>query len=81
MIERYNFAGVELTPESVQAARQWYHDNAKAIIAESGDRDGFWQRAADSALTIGKPGGERVSVAFLQKAHFIQTGESIALLP
>lgn len=86
------FNGIELTESSVQACRQWFHDNALAIIQESNERFSddperaasnakFWGDSARNALTIGKDGGERVSVAFLQRAYFIQTGESVALLP
>lgn len=89
---QYRFAGVDLTPDTIQATRQWFHDNALAVIEEGRERfahdpdkaasiAAFWSDAATSALTIGEEGGERVSVAFLQRAHTIQTGECIALLP
>lgn len=73
-----SFAGTQLTPASIAAARQWYHDNAVQCAAEAknDDQRAFWDAAAASALE-----GERMSVAMLQRAHFIQTGESVALLP
>ena len=81
------FAGVKLTPESMTAARQWYADNWKALLsdAESGRRRvndlatyrAWCERAAEQALDVSRI----PSFAMLQRAHFIQTGESVALLP
>lgn len=81
------FNGVELTAESMQATRQWFADNSQACIeaALSGedrvnDLDGYvaWRRQAIADSLAGK--GDH-TVAFLQRAYFIQTGESVALLP
>lgn len=81
------FAGVELTQESIIAARQWFHDNALACISEvesgavkvNDPAEYFaWrkQQAADSLA-----GKNDHTFALLQKAHYIQTGECIAFLP
>jgi len=81
------FNGTELTEESMQATRQWFHDNALACIEEAKDRKGTdfdfegyaaWRRQAAQDSLDGK--GDH-TVAFLQRAYFIQTGESVALLP
>lgn len=76
-----------LTQETIQATRQWFADNAQACIDEvkSGtvkvnDPESYylWQREwAVQALA----GAYDHTLAFLQKAHYIQTGECVALLP
>lgn len=80
------FNGVTLTPESLAAARQWYADNWRLCLeeAESGRQSvndlatyRAWCLAnMEKALT-----DTRLSFAMLQRAYFIQTGESVALLP
>lgn len=85
------FAGDKLTDESLELARLWFHNNSLACVEEAEERKDFmndyegyvrWQlQSAEDALTIGKPGGSRVSLAFLQRAHIIQTGKCVALLP
>lgn len=78
---------VALRNESIQAARQWFHDNALACIAEveSGevkvnDLEKFraWKTESAADALAGKYDH---TLAFLQRAHFIQTGECVALLP
>lgn len=77
----------KLTQESILAARQWFADNAAACIAEvkSGEvrvnnPEKYFadqeQRAIDSLA-----GKYDHSLTFLQRAHYIQTGECPALLP
>lgn len=76
-----------LKPESIQAARQWFADNALACIAEvkSGavrvnDPDAYFaqcMRRHDDALA----GKNDHTFALLQRAHYIQFGECPALLP
>jgi hypothetical protein len=80
------FAGDTLTPESIAAARQWYADNFRAMAAEAesgavqvndlATYRAWCERCAEQALIDG-----RYSFALLQRAHYIQTGKSIALLP
>jgi hypothetical protein len=82
-----HFAGVQLTPESISAARQWYADHWRALQrdAESGSKRvndlasyrAWCERAAEQALDT----EARPSFAMLQRAHFIQTGDSVGLLP
>ena len=81
------FAGVALTAESIQAARQFYVDLdqrsiAKAISGELRvkDLESYIEWKQES---IARSTGENVEVSFtlLQKAHTIQTGECVALLP
>ena len=81
------FAGVKLTDASMAAARQWYADNWRACLAaaESGEQRvndlasyrAWCERAAEQAMDESRA----PSFAMLQRAHFIQTGESIPLLP
>ena len=78
---------VALTNESIQATRRWFHDNALACIAdvEDGsikvnDPEAYFaqqRRYAVEALE----GKWDHTLAFLQHAHYIQTGECVALLP
>ncbi|MED3792401.1 hypothetical protein P4571_08090 [Niallia alba] len=82
-----NFNGVQLTEESIQETRKWFANNAIACIEEvkSGevyvnDREYYftWREKEAKEYMEGKY--DHVLV-FLQRAYFIQTGESIALLP
>lgn len=81
------FAGVELTEETIQKTRVWFHDNALDCIEEvrSGkvmvnDPESYFSWREEQAADALK-GNSDHTVAFLQKAYFIQTGESVALLP
>lgn len=78
---------MKLTPESIQAARQWFADNALACITEveSGavrvnDPARYFtlQRESHADALAGKFDH---TLTFQQRAYFIQTGECIALLP
>jgi len=80
------FNGVTLTPDSIQKTRQWFADNAQACIDEvaSGavrvnDPESYfeWRRKqiADSLA-----GRSDHTFTFLQHAHYLQTGECVALL-
>jgi hypothetical protein len=88
------FAGVELTAESIKAAHAWYADNERVCIAQAerglfhvNDKMRYFadcnaRAAMHDAHANGTASEEyRYSVAFLQRAHYIQTGECIALLP
>ena len=84
------FAGVEITQESTIAARQWCADNCHACIDEvlNGDvilpshtapLDYFaWQKSQSMKSLAGEYDH---TLGFMQKAHYLQTGESVALLP
>lgn len=84
------FNGTELTPETIQAARQWFADNADACVREA--EDGTFPLASHYPLDLYRmqqaaarraalAGEYDHTVAFKQRAYFIQTGESVALLP
>lgn len=84
-IARFN--GVELTPETMHATREWFADNARRCIAAAvsgknqvNDLGSYvaWRERCIADSLAGK--GDR-TLAFLQRAYFIQTGESVALLP
>jgi len=81
------FAGVELTIESIQKTREWFAKNAQECIEEvnSGkvkvnDPESYFQwckiRMEDAIV-----GRNDHTLTFLQRAHYIQTGECVALLP
>lgn len=78
---------VRLTPETIKATRQWFADNALACIAEAesgsvfvndpkSHREWCMQRHADALA-----GRSDHTLTFLQRAHWIQTGEMVPLLP
>lgn len=84
------FNGVEITQESILACRQWFADNADACVREAEDgtaplashypielyRENMAARKA-SALA----GEFDHTFTFMQRAHYMQTGECVALLP
>lgn len=81
------FAGVELTPATVAATRQLFADNAQACIDEAtsgavrvNDLAAYieWRREEIADSLAGKWDH---TFTFLQRAHTLQTGECIALLP
>ncbi|QWU14401.1 hypothetical protein KP014_21065 [Paenibacillus sophorae] len=81
------FTGVELSAESIQKAREWFADNAQGCINEvvSGevkvnDIESYIQWRKES-IAEALDGCYDYTLAFLQKAHTIQTGECVALLP
>jgi hypothetical protein len=78
--------GVTLTPETIQATRQWYADNAQACIAEAESGEVFvndlpsyiaWRKESAADSLAGKYDH---SLSFLQRAYFIQTGISVPIL-
>jgi hypothetical protein len=81
-----NFNGVEITDNSIQKTRKWSHDNALACIKEVedgevwvNDKESYFEwrnREAKEYLE----GRHDHTLTFLQRAYFIQTGESVALL-
>jgi hypothetical protein len=84
------FNGTDLTPETIQATRQWFADNADACVREAEDGTAPLashypleqyraNKAADKAAALA--GEYDHTFTFLQRAYFIQTGESVALLP
>ena len=79
------FAGVALTPETIALTREHFADISRRCIADAtegrqhvNDLDSYvaWQESAiRDVMTC-----ERFSLTFLQRAHWIQTGECVALL-
>lgn len=81
------FNGVELTKESIQKTRKWFSENAIACIEEvkSGefkvnDPESYFKWETEKAKEY-MEGCHDHTLSFLQRAYFIQTGESVALLP
>ncbi|KAF1011077.1 MAG: hypothetical protein E5299_01498 [Burkholderia gladioli] len=79
------FNGVVITDETIKKTRQWYADNAAHCIAEAesgtvrvNDLDEYrkW-RQQQAARSL--DGLDDHTFAFLQRAYFIQTGESVPL--
>lgn len=84
------FNGVTLTDATVQATRQWFADNCDACLREV--EDGTVKLASHYPLEayrqqMAKHKNQALAgewdhtLAFRQRAYFIQTGESVALLP
>lgn len=81
------FAGVELTEETIQKTRKWFADNAQACIDEvrSGevkvnDPEAYFAWREESIKDAIECRNDN-TLTFLQRAHYIQTGDCIALLP
>lgn len=81
------FNGVTLTSETILTTRQWFADNDQACIDEAvsgqvrvNDLPSFieWKK---QSIVDGLAGKWDHTFTFLQRAYFIQTGESVALLP
>lgn len=84
------FNGVEITKESIIACRQWFIDNQQACI--EGALDGTLGLAShvDVAPYVADCKAKQVdyllggidhTFTFMQRAHYIQTGECVSLLP
>lgn len=81
------FNGVHLTEATIQKTRKWFADNCMACIEEvkSGkqhvnDPEEYFAYEEQSAKEYMNGDNDHI-IAFLQRAYFIQTGESVALLP
>ncbi|MFQ3543589.1 hypothetical protein Q7A53_05840 [Halobacillus rhizosphaerae] len=81
------FNGVELTDETIQKTRKWFHNNCMACIEEvkSGkvyvnNIKKYIEMEKESARDY-MEGKNDYIFAFVQRAYYIQTGECIALLP
>ena len=78
---------ITFTADTILQTRKWFADNAKGCIAEvkSGavrvnDPDEYFAKCeADVVRALN--GGFDHTVTFRQRAHFIQTGECVAILP
>lgn len=78
---------MKLSPKTIHATRQWFADNALACIAEVengsvrvNNRERYFAQCRErhSDALAGK--GDH-TFAFQQRAHCIQTGECVPLLP
>jgi hypothetical protein len=84
------FNGVEIDKQSIEKARQWFIDNQQACIdgavngtlglASHVDINEYVQSRINEQRSI-QNGEWDNSFTFMQLAHYIQTGESVALLP
>lgn len=83
------FNGIQITKESIQACRQWFIDNQQACI--DGALDGTLGLASHVNVTeyieacrlkqdAIENGESDHTFTFMQRAYYIQTGESVALL-
>lgn len=77
---------IEITPETVQKTREWYADNARACIEEAtagkfhvNDLAKYvsWQRERIRESLSGEWDN---TLTFVQRAVYLQTGESVPLL-
>lgn len=81
------FNGVCLTEETIQKTRKWFSDNAIACIEEAKSGKVYvndLERYTKLNLKSSKEyleGSHQITFTFLQRAHFIQTGESVPLFP
>ena len=84
------FNGVTITQESIIACRQWFIDNSDACVREA--EDGTAPLASHYPIELYREKmAERKEAAlagefdhtftFMQRAHYMQTGECVALLP
>lgn len=81
------FNGEELTGDSILKARKFFSDNCLACIEEvkSGkskiycDKEEFYEREERNSKDY-LDGTNDHTFTFLQRAYFIQTGKSVALL-
>ncbi len=78
---------VKLTQESILAARQQMIDNCHACVDEVkrgdvrvNDPESYFKWKNESAASIAAGGADH-TFTLLQRAHFIQTGVCVPLLP
>lgn len=81
------FNGTDITKESVAACREWFANNADEIIKEA--KSGLyhvndlqaWVNIQEQRKVRAMAGEFDHTLTFMQRAYYIQTGESVALLP
>lgn len=83
------FNGVQITEESIEACRQWFADNASNCIEEVElglvslpdhvDFEGY-KDCMNDRVRAAFAGEYDNTFTFMQRAYYIQTGESVALL-
>jgi len=87
MIGMAHFNGVELTDETILKTRKWFHDVSLECIDEVktgkvkvNDEEYYFKWRNEQAIEY-MNGYSDHTLTFLQRAYYIQTGESVALLP
>jgi hypothetical protein len=93
MIVRVHGKPVTLTPETIQATRQWYAGNARQCITDARryiETDGLegdyvndlaeYVRWRETSALDSLAGDSDHTFAFIQRAVALQTGECVALL-
>lgn len=82
----YKFNGELLTEETIQKTRQWFSNNAIACIEEAksgkvyvNDLD-YYTKLNEKKAKEYLEGNHQITFTFLQRAYFIQTGESVPML-
>lgn len=83
----YRSKAVELTAETIDATWAWFADHERACI-DAATNGEFRVNNLEKYIRDCKANIERyeahegrMSMTFLQRAYFIQTGESVPLLP
>ena len=81
------FNNVELTPETLEQTKQSFIDGCKDCIREAESGEVFVNDLEDytawrlSQIRSYENDENSHTFTFLQRAYYIQTGESVALLP
>ena len=80
------FNGTEITKETIQQTRKWFSNNALACIEEAksgklfvNDLEKYIELKTKSSIEYLEGNHDHV-FAFVQRAYYIQTGESVPLL-
>lgn len=80
------FNGVELTKDTIQKTRKWFHDNSIACIEEAENGKVYVNNLEEYTTWRNEEAKKSIegcydhTFTFLQRAYYIQTGESVALL-
>ena len=79
------FNNVALTEETIQKTRKWFSDNAIACIEEAksgkvyvNDLD-YYTKLTEKTAKEYLEGNHQITFTFLQRAYYIQTGESVPM--
>ena len=81
------FNNVELTEETILKARRWFADNARECANDARSGEVKVNDLPAYLASCAKRESDAIagvydhSFAFMQMAHYIHTGESVALLP
>lgn len=84
-VKRFN--RIEITEQSIQRTRKWFSENELACIEEvkngnvhvnNNEAYFAWRKQQAEEYMEGK---HDCTIAFLQRAYYLQTGKDVALLP